>query len=92
MQNSSTFPVRLAYWRDQFTVLSMREVKITQRQTKITQMLLYCRGRHAQAYLRHTDAPTGEVLPRPGDKIMATLQIGSQPSSWRLHIQVIEKI
>lgn len=91
MLNSPNSGIRLAYWHDHFTVLSVRQVEVKQIQMHITQVLLYCRGRHALGYLRQTRLPIGGP-PRPGDKVVATLRIGASPSSWRLYIQSIEII
>jgi len=91
MFNSPNAKLRLAYWQDQFTVLSVRQLEIKQLRTEIFQVLLYCRGHHALAHLRQSQVPH-DGIPRPGDTVAATLQVASRPGSWRLHVKAIEKM
>lgn len=91
MFNMPNAPIRLAYWQDEFTVLSVKWRQVPKLDQQIVQLLLYCRGQHALAYLRQAQTPQ-EGVPRPGNRVAATLRIGSLPGSWRLHVQAIKQL
>ena len=90
MLNSPDSTIRLAYWKGDFTVLNVRQVFVKPLNTSVTELLLYCRGRHTLGYLIRSREPSAG-LPKPGDKVSAILRI-TRPDRWRLFVQLIEKI
>jgi hypothetical protein len=90
MLNRLDSRLRLAYWQDDFTVLNVRQVYVKPLNTSVTELLLYCRGRHTLGYLTRSREPL-DGLPKPGDKISATLRI-TRPDRWRLFVQLIQKV
>ena len=81
--------VRLAYWSDVFTILSVELLPKRHLGLKVWRLVLYCKGRHAVAALHELRVPN-EWIPQPGEKIRAALKIGSGRGAKHLHIQSIE--
>lgn len=83
--------IRLAYWQDQFTIISSRARHLPGTEHPIWQLLLYCRGSHATAFVQEPRLPTC-WQPTPGARISAVLRIGNERHSYRLHVLSIAPI
>lgn len=89
--NLQTASIRLAYWADIFTVLSVELLPKRHFGMKVWRLVLYCKGRHAVAALHELRVPD-EWLPKPGEKIDAALKIGTGRGAKNLHVQSIKPL
>jgi|GEM_PF-6515111 hypothetical protein len=77
--------LRLAYWSDVFTVLSVELLPKRYKGVRVWRLALFCNGRHAVAALHERRIP-GEWTPQPGEKIRAALRIGIGKGANCLHV------
>ncbi|KXS54303.1 MAG: hypothetical protein AWU57_1311 [Marinobacter sp. T13-3] len=89
MTDTHNAGIRLAYWADVFTILSVELLPKRFRGMKVWRLVLYCKGRHAVAALHELRVPT-DWAPQPGEKIHAALKMGSGKGAKHLHIQFID--
>ena len=78
--------LRLVYWSDVFTILSVELLPKRHLGMQIWRLNLYCRGRHAVAALHELRVPN-QGIPKPGEKIDAALQIGTGRGAKLFHVQ-----
>lgn len=81
--------IRLAYWSDEFTILSTKLMSWRYLGLRVWRMVLFCRGRHVVAIMHELRMPSG-WSPTPGQRVSAALKIGCQPGARHLHVQAIE--
>ena len=83
--------IRLVYWADVFTILSVELLPKRHLGMQIWRLVLYCRGRHAVAALHELRAPNLGV-PKPGEKIHAALKIGTGRGAKHFHVQSVRSL
>ena len=81
--------IRLAYWSDQFTILSTQLMPNRHLGLRVWRLALFCRGRHIAAVMHELRLPAG-WSPAPGQRVSASLRISDRPGACYLHVQVIE--
>ncbi|WP_097462105.1 hypothetical protein [Mangrovitalea sediminis] len=91
MKANEDHAVRLAFWRDCFTILSVDALVHPLLGTPLWKLLLYRRGRYAVAYLQEHRMPA-QWKPAVGRRILASLRISQRPGSKQLHVQQIEPL
>lgn len=91
MDKTENSKIRLAYWSDDFTILSTHLMPKRYLGLRVWRMVLHCRGRHAVAVMHELRMPSG-WSPTPGQRVSAALRVGSQPNASYLHVQVIQPL
>lgn len=81
--------IRLAYWSDQFTILSTHLMPRRYFGQRVWRLDLRCRGRNVAVLMQELRMPSG-WHPAAGQRVSAALRIGSQPSACNLHVQFIK--
>ncbi len=86
-------PVRpqLVYWRDTFTVLGVRHLRMSRTGEEVFRLYLYCRGRQIPVFMREATVPVGGA-PLPGERVAAQLRILSYPQQPHMMVHSIERI
>jgi hypothetical protein len=91
MSNIPLVKPQLVYWRDTFTVLGVKHLRMTRTGEEVFRLCLYCKGRQIPAFLRQAKVPDGGA-PLPGERIAAQLRILSYPQQPHMMVQAMERI
>ena len=83
--------LRLVYWADVFTILSVELLPKRHLGMQVWRLKLYCRGRHAMAALHELRAPDQGIL-KPGEEVRAALRIGTGRGVKHFHVQSVSSI
>lgn len=81
--------LRLAFWRDQFTVLGVHSFPSARNQKTIYQLTLHCRGRQVTAFLSQAQAIRSGV-PVLGNRVIASLKLIRFHSGDRLIVESLD--
>lgn len=81
--------IRLAYWSDQFTILSTHLMPRRYFGQRVWHLNLHCRGRNVAVFMQELRMPSG-WNPAAGQRVSAALRIGSHPWACNLHVQAIK--
>ncbi|MDL0432329.1 hypothetical protein QPM17_14385 [Marinobacter sp. TBZ242] len=91
MPDMPSIKPRLAYWRDQFTVLSVQRLEVSRTGEKVFRLFLFCKGRQIPVFLREAKVPCSGA-PLPGERIAAQLRILNYPQQPHMMVQSMERI
>jgi len=81
--------LRLAFWRDSFTVLGVHPFQSARTQKTIYQLTLHCRGRQVMAFLSQAQAVRSGV-PVLGNRVIASLKLIRFSSGDRLIVESLD--
>jgi hypothetical protein len=83
--------IHLAYWSDDFTILSSRLIPKKYCGLHVWLIHLHCRGQRIGAVIHELRLPSGWT-PKSGQRVSAKLRTSNHPGVLRLHVQAIKPL